>query len=155
MKAQPLLDSLKGGTLNTYNADEVRDALKAKHAKTNKKGKVSYNAAMSAFRTYKDILEYGYEKVKDPSFMNRRTFDRHVKMLVEAGVQKAFLQNAVKDKEVNKEVIDISNVLFIDFEDQLPLWQKNKNKLDRFFDEVEIIDFKKAVNRGQKARLST
>ena len=146
-KSAPLFESLRGGTVNVYNDDEVRDKLRAKHARVNKKGKTSFNAAMAAFRTYRNIAADGYNETK--AEMVSRTFNMHVRMMMEAGISKAALQNLHKGRSTGN-ILPILNVINIDFGNQYPDWYQEP--VSPFSDKV--VSIHGLSQRGQNLRLA-
>ncbi len=146
-KADPLFETLRGGSVNIYDDEEVLNKLKAKHARVNAKGKVNYNAAKSAFRTFRNIASDGYEESRDANVIVRRTFDLHVKMLVEAGISKSALQN-MKHTKSTSNVVPILRLIDIDFSNQFPEWYQEPASQ---FDKATSIF--QSPQSGQKLRL--
>jgi II/X family phage/plasmid replication protein len=135
-KAAPLFEALEGAQMNVYSDDEVRERLKAKHGKYSEKtGKISYDAAMAAFRTYRAIAADGYHVTQEA--MSRPTFYRHVKMICESGISKAQLEN-LHDKKA--KVIPLVRLIELDFSKQYPDWYVEP--VSQFDKVVEIPDYR-------------
>lgn len=115
----PIFATFEGMTMRVHNDEEVLEQLKAKFGKTGKGGKVSYSAALGAFRTYRMIAEDGWEATK--ATMSERTFNHHVKMITEAGLSKAYLQNLQRQRKTNN-VFPLLRFVNIDFANQHPDW---------------------------------
>lgn len=105
-----------GVEMTVYNDEELQDRLKAKYSKINAKGAVSYRAALSAFRTYRNIRSEGWKSVYDT--MSPSTFGNHIRMLNGAGVSKAWMQNVHSARQNN--VVPMVRFIDIDFSSQHP-----------------------------------
>ena len=149
-KATPLFESLRGGEVNIYDDEEVLNGLKAKHARVNKKGVVNYDFAKSVFRTFRSIASDGYEETRDPSITHVRTFSKHVKAMIEAGISKASLQN-MKHNKSSSNIVPILKLIEIDFSNQFPGWYQEPKS--QFFGDV--IPIFKSSNSGQNLRLAS
>lgn len=111
-----LFKSLEGKEMKIANDNEVKELLRAKFSKVGKTGKVSYVAADSAFMTYQFLKMNGWLGVKS-SFSNDK-FYRHIRMLTEAGLSRAYLQNLNGIDKSN--VIPFIRFIGVDFGAQLP-----------------------------------
>lgn len=118
-KAAPLFEALEGRQVNVYNDDDVREKLRQRHGKLDRKGNLNFDAAMAAFRTYRGIAADGYKETMEA--MSRANFYRHVKMLTEAGLSKAQLQNLHDHKETGN-VVPLLRIIDLDFSKQHPDW---------------------------------
>lgn len=131
VKAAPLFEALEGSQMNVYSDDDVRDRLKASHGKQNvKTGKISYDAAMAAFRTYRLISSDGYLETRNA--MSKATFNRHIKMICDSGISKAQLENLHYKKA---KVVPLVRLIELDFGKQLPEWYvEPKSQFDNVID---------------------
>jgi II/X family phage/plasmid replication protein len=82
-------------------------------------GKPSTAYAMSLFRTYRGIKDYGWRETMDS--MNKKSFYNHVADICECGISKAALQK-LKDQDRKNNVIPLLRFLEVDFSAQRPDW---------------------------------
>lgn len=109
--------AFEGVNMNVYEDEKLLEQLKADHAVISKKtGKPSFNTALSAFRTYRSIRSDGWEAVHQS--MSSSTFYRHVSMLSQSGISKAWLQNMHAARQNN--VVPMVNLIKVDFSNQRP-----------------------------------
>ncbi len=111
-----LFKSLEGKEMKIANNNEVKELLRVKFSKTGKTGKVSYSAADSAFMTYEFLKIKGWLGTKES--LSKPTFYRHISMLTEAGLSRAYLQNLNGMDKSN--VIPFIRFIGVDFGAQLP-----------------------------------
>lgn len=114
-----LFESLEGLDMTTLTNENVQKLLRDKFFKVSEKtGKTSYAVADSAYRTYEFIEFKGWGVTKKG--MGNDTFYRHVKMLTECGLSRAYLQNLKGNGQAN--VIPFRRFIGVDFGEQLPPW---------------------------------
>lgn len=111
-----LFKSLEGREMTIIDDGEVKQLLRAKFAKIGKSGKISYAQADAAFMTYEYLKMKGWITTKES--MAHNTFYRHTKMLTEAGLSRAYLQNL--EGSVKSNVIPFLRFIGVDFGAQLP-----------------------------------
>lgn len=123
--------AFEGVTMNVYQDDKLLDQLKSDHVTYGKKtGKPSHNAAFTAFRTYRAIRSDGWEAVQKS--MSSSTFYRHIGMLQESGVSRAWLQNMNSARQNN--VVPMVNLIKVDFSNQHPAdYQEPVSQFDERF----------------------
>lgn len=95
--------------------EQVLQAIKAKHFTTSKTGKITYNKALSIFRTFQAIRSHGY--IPTYNMMTKSTFNRHIAALSESGLPKSTLQNL---KGIYTNVVPLIQIIDIDLRNQLP-----------------------------------
>jgi II/X family phage/plasmid replication protein len=111
---KPILDSLKGVSMNIYDDNEVLESLK--NAFTSYKAdKPNYSKPLRLFRFFRSLKNEGFQNVKQTT--SERTFYRLLKDLTQV-VSKAALQNIVSGVESN--IIPLFKVVNIDFNKQVP-----------------------------------
>jgi len=111
---KPILDSLKGETMNIYDDNEVLECLKA-HFTTYNTNKPNHSKPLRLFRFFRSLKNEGFANVKETT--PARTFYRLLSDLTKV-VSKAALQNIVSGMESN--IIPLFKVVNIDFKNQLP-----------------------------------
>ena len=111
----PILSSLEGEIMDSYDDAEIYQLCKEKLVTTTKSGRTSYTKANNAFNFYQLLKLSGFADVKER--YQPRAFQLNVKALVDIGIPKAFLQNAGQEK--GKSVPMIELVKF-DFSNQYP-----------------------------------
>lgn len=113
---EDLFKSLDGKEMKISNDNEVKELLRARFFKVGKTGRVSYVAADSVFMTYQFLKMNGWIGVK--SSLSNDKFYRHIRMLTEAGLSRAYLQNLNGMDKSN--VIPFIRFIGVDFGAQLP-----------------------------------
>jgi II/X family phage/plasmid replication protein len=111
---KPILDSLKGESMNIYDDTEVLEKLKLTFT-TYKKDKPNFSKALRLFRFFRSLKNEGFHNVKETT--PERTFYRLLSDLTKV-VSKAALQNLVSGMENN--IIPLFKVVNIDFNKQVP-----------------------------------
>lgn len=104
--------------MNIYNRDNIQKLLKKHYYSVTPKGNISYAKADRLFSFYKNLLNEGYQETM--SFMNRQTFWRYEKDLLEIGLTKAQLQNLKVHEKAN--IIPLMRLVEINFGEQRPDW---------------------------------
>jgi II/X family phage/plasmid replication protein len=117
---RPIFESFEGATMRVIDDKKVMEALKAKHLRVSKSGKISYSYAMNLYRTFRDIREYGWEQMQE-TMSCKRTFNRHVKDIAECGISRAQLQN-LKGHDRTNNIVPILRFVNVDFSAQRPDW---------------------------------
>jgi II/X family phage/plasmid replication protein len=111
-----LFKALEGKEMKTVRDEDVRKDLWRLFPTVNKKtGKLTYGQADAAYRTYRAIKNDGW--VETHSTMTKTTFYRHVEMLTECGLSRAYLQNL---HQGGCEVIPFIRYATVEFRDQYP-----------------------------------
>lgn len=116
----PIFETLKGESMTLDNDDKVKELLRAKLFTTTKAGNISYTKADNAYNFYKTLKSDGYEKVKKSAcenFSGKALFYKNVKLLTEAGISKAHLQNLHTQKP---KTIPMHRLVDLDFNNQVP-----------------------------------
>jgi II/X family phage/plasmid replication protein len=111
---KPILDSLKGVTMNIYDDAEVLKNLKLKFT-TYKSDVANYSKPLRLMRFFRSLKNEGFTNVRDTT--PKSTFHRLLADLTTV-VSKAALQNIVAGMENN--IIPLFKVVNIDFNDQVP-----------------------------------
>jgi II/X family phage/plasmid replication protein len=111
---KPILDSLKGETMNIYDDNEVLENLKAAFTTYNNI-KPNYSKPLRLMRFFRSLKNEGFQNVKETT--PDRTFYRLLSDLTKV-VSKAALQNIVSGMESN--IIPLFKVVNIDFNNQFP-----------------------------------
>jgi II/X family phage/plasmid replication protein len=133
-----LFAAFEGMTMRVIDDESVLNALLEKHTRHGKvrmskeklvdgilvpsipiQGKPSTAYAMSLFRTYRGIKDYGWRETMDS--MNKKSFYNHVADICECGISKAALQK-LKDQDRKNNVIPLLRFLEVDFSAQRPDW---------------------------------
>ncbi|MCK4106526.1 phage/plasmid replication protein, II/X family [Acinetobacter radioresistens] len=112
----PILNTLKGESMNFSSDGDVLDLLRSKLYKITKSGKTSYTKADNAFKFYCLLRQIGWEQIKE--IYKESTFYDNVNALKDAGLPKAHLQNLHKNP--NGTVIPFVRLVEIKFQEQLP-----------------------------------
>jgi II/X family phage/plasmid replication protein len=112
---KPILDSLKGESMNIYDDNEVLEKLKLTFT-TYKLDKPNHSKALRLFRFFRILKSEGFQNVKETT--PDRTFYRLLSDLTKV-VSKAALQNIVSGMESN--IIPLFKVVNIDFSKQVPI----------------------------------
>lgn len=112
----PILDTLKGESMNFSNDGEILDLLRSKLSTKTKTGKVSFTRANNAFQFYNLMRQMGFKAVK--KLYSEPTFYRNLNSLIDVGLSKAHLQNLHHNP--NGTVIPFVRLVEIKFEHQLP-----------------------------------
>ncbi|WFF39695.1 phage/plasmid replication protein, II/X family [Moraxella nasibovis] len=111
----PILNALQGENMTLNDDDKVLDLLKSKLFTVNKKGVVSYTKANNAYQFYIRLKNDGFEKTKQNS--SKSTFHLNLKILIDCGLSKAYLQNLHNEPS---NVIPFVRLIHIDFDKQVP-----------------------------------
>lgn len=114
-----LFAAFEGQTMRVIDDEAVLSALKEKHVRLSKNGTPSYTVALSLFRTYRSIKDYGWQETMDS--MSRPTFYRHVQAITESGLSKAALQK-LNEHDRKSNVVPLLRFLHVDFQAQRPDW---------------------------------
>ena len=112
----PILDTLKGESMNFSSDGDVLDLLRSKLWTVTKSGKTSYTKANNAFKFYCLLRQIGWQQIKE--IYKESTFYDNVNALLDSGMSKAHLQNL--NKNPNGKVIPFVRLVEIKFEEQLP-----------------------------------
>ncbi|MDG4948592.1 phage/plasmid replication protein, II/X family [Actinobacillus equuli subsp. haemolyticus] len=113
-----IIQAVGESKMNVYNRDKIQQLLRKHYFKVTPKGNVSYAKADRLFCFYKNLLTYGY--VETQTEMDRKTFWRNEKDLLEVGITKAQLQNLKAHERHN--IIPLMKLVEIDFSCQRPSW---------------------------------
>jgi II/X family phage/plasmid replication protein len=114
-----IFKSLEGLEMTAITDEKVHKLLREKFFKVSEKtGKISYVLADSAYETFEKIEFKGWDTTKKS--MSNDKFYRHVKMLTECGLSRAYLQNLKGNGQAN--VIPFRRFIGVDFGEQLPNW---------------------------------
>lgn len=111
-----LFKSLEGKEMAIVDDYELKELLRAKYAKICKSGKVSYAQADAVFVTHQILKTHGWIGAK--KIISKPTFYRHVGMLSEVGLSRAYLQNLEGITKTN--VVPFLRYVGVDFGNQLP-----------------------------------
>lgn len=114
-----IFSQLRGHTMTNVDDDSVRKTIREKHYKFLKSGRISYSFADKIFDTYEKIKNNGYQTYCSGDY--KAKFHRHVRLMEEAGISKAFLKSLTKDSN-DSLVVPIVNLIQIDFSQQRPDW---------------------------------
>ena len=113
-----IMGAIGEANMNIYNRDNIQKLLKKHYYSVTPKGNISYAKADRLFSFYKNLLNDGYQETM--SFMNRQTFWRYEKDLLEIGLTKAQLQNLKSHEKAN--IIPLMRLVEINFGEQRPHW---------------------------------
>ena len=113
-----IMGAIGEANMNIYNRDNIQKLLKKHYYSVTPKGNISYAKADRLFSFYKNLLNDGYQETM--SFMNRQTFWRYEKDLLEIGLTKAQLQNLKIHEKAN--IIPLMRLVEINFGEQRPDW---------------------------------
>ena len=113
-----IMGAIGEANMNVYNRDNIQKLLKKHYYSVTPKGNISYAKADRLFSFYKNLLNDGYQETM--SFMNRQTFWRYEKDLLEIGLTKAQLQNLKVHEKAN--IIPLMRLVEINFGEQRPDW---------------------------------
>lgn len=113
-----IMGAIGEANMNIYNRDNIQKLLKKHYYSVTPKGNISYAKADRLFSFYKNLLNDGYQETM--SFMNRQTFWRYEKDLLEIGLTKAQLQNLKVHEKAN--IIPLMRLVEINFGEQRPDW---------------------------------
>lgn len=114
-----LFAAFEGIQMRVINDEKVLAALIARHMKFSKSGNPSDAYALSLFRTFRSIKDYGWEETKDS--MNTKSFYNHVNDICECGLSKAALQKLKQSDQANN-VVPLLRFVQVDFSAQRPDW---------------------------------
>ena len=113
-----IMGAIGEANMNIYNRDNIQKLLKKHYYSVTPKGNISYAKADRLFSFYKNLLNDGYQETM--SFMNRQTFWRYEKDLLEIVLTKAQLQNLKIHEKAN--IIPLMRLVEINFGEQRPDW---------------------------------
>ena len=113
-----IISAIDEANMNVYNRDNIQKLLKKHYYSVTPKGNISYAKADRLFSFYKNLLNYGY--VETQAEMDRATFWRYERDLLEIGLTKAQLQNLKVHEKAN--IIPIMRLVEINFGEQRPDW---------------------------------
>ena len=113
-----IISAIGEANMNVYNRDNIQKLLKKHYYSVTPKGNISYAKADRLFSFYKNLLNYGY--VETQAEMDRATFWRYERDLLEIGLTKAQLQNLKAHEKTN--IIPLMRLVEIDFTQQCPKW---------------------------------
>ena len=113
-----IMGAIGEANMNIYNRDNIQSLLRKHYYSVTPKGNISYAKADRLFSFYKNLLNDGYQETM--SFMNRQTFWRYEKDLLEIGLTKAQLQNLKVHEKAN--IIPLMRLVEINFGEQRPHW---------------------------------
>lgn len=113
-----IIGAIGEANMNIYNRDGIQNLLKKHYYSVTPKGNISYAKADRLFSFYKNLLNYGY--VETQSEMDRKTFWRYERDLLEIGLTKAQLQNLKAHEKAN--IIPLMRLVEINFSAQCPDW---------------------------------
>lgn len=116
---KPIFESFEGAQMKIIDDDKVLAALKKTHVRVSKSGKVSHSYALSLFRTYRSIREFGWTITLES--MPKATFHKHVGEIAQCGISRAQLQNLKGDHRRNN-VVPMLRFVNVDFSAQRPDW---------------------------------
>lgn len=116
---EPLMNLLKGQSMNIYDDKSVYEKLKAEHSTVTKSGNLSHAKADRAFGFYRRLMSEGYQAVQQ-TFSVRTTFYRNLNNLLDAGISKAQLQNLTGGG--NSNVVPLMQMIKFDLSQQRPDW---------------------------------
>lgn len=116
---QELFSAFEGQTMRVIKDESVLKALKATHFRQSKSGDISYSYALSLFRTYRSLKDYGWEETQNS--MPKATFNRHIREITQCGISKAALQK-LKQSDQTNNVVPILRFMAVDFGAQRPSW---------------------------------
>lgn len=105
-KTSDFLQSLEGMRMPYDDDIKVYDLLIKRLCEPTESGNISTTKAKNAYMFYKAIKADGFYQVK--SRLNLRTFQRNVKLLCDAGFNRAYLQNLTKSEDT--QIIRLLNV---------------------------------------------
>lgn len=111
----PILNALQGENMTLNDDDKVLGLLKSKLFTVNKKGVISYAKAKNAFNFYLMLKNNGVEKTQ--ALCSKPTYFRNLKILMDCGLSKAYLQNLHNEPS---NVIPFVRLIHIDFDKQVP-----------------------------------
>lgn len=111
----PILNALQGENMTLNDDDKVLGLLKSKLFTVNKKGVISYAKAKNAFNFYLMLKNNGVEKTQ--TLCSKPTYFRNLKILMDCGLSKAYLQNLHNEPS---NVIPFVRLIHIDFDKQVP-----------------------------------
>jgi II/X family phage/plasmid replication protein len=111
-----LFEALEGKHMKTVRDEDVRNDLRRLFPTINQKtGTITYGKADAAYRTYRAIKSDGWIEVK--STMSDSSFYRHLDMISECGLSRAYLQNL---HQGGCEVIPFIRYATVEFRNQYP-----------------------------------
>jgi replication-associated protein G2P len=113
-----IIGAIGEANMNIYNRDNIQSLLRKHYYSVTPKGNISYAKADRLFSFYKNLLNYGY--VETQTEMDRKTFWRYEKDLLEIGLTKAQLQNLKIHEKAN--IIPLMRLVEINFGEQRPDW---------------------------------
>uniref|UniRef100_A0AAU8B4A3 Replication-associated protein G2P n=1 Tax=Dulem virus 57 TaxID=3145768 RepID=A0AAU8B4A3_9VIRU len=113
-----IINAIGESNMNIFNRDQIQKLLRKHYYRMTPKGNISYAKADRLFSFYKNLLTYGYAETLDE--MDRITFWRYERDLLEIGITKAQLQNLKAHEKTN--IIPLMRLVEIDFSHQRPDW---------------------------------
>lgn len=116
MSFNPIFQTIEGESMPYANDFEIYELLKQKLVYTTKRGKKSYTRANNAMNFYHLIRDIGMIEVKKR--YASRTFYDHLKLLTDAGISKAWLQNLHVERK--GQVIPLVRFCEVNFNAQAP-----------------------------------
>lgn len=112
-KTCDLFTAMQDMTMPYANDIKVYDLLLEKLTTTTPTGKVSTTKAKNAYQFYLALKQQGFYECK--RLTDERTFQRNVKLLVDSGFSRAYLQNLTKQEDVK-----VLRLLNLDCQPALP-----------------------------------
>lgn len=97
LKTNEFMQALDGMRMPYDDDTKVFELLCKRVGNYDRNGKPLYTKAKNLYRFFLQIKQLGYYEVKN--LTHRATFNRNVKQLIDAGFNKAYLQNLGKEKE--------------------------------------------------------
>jgi len=116
---EPLINVLKGQSMNIYDDESVYAKLKSEHFTVTKSGNTSYAKADRAFGFYRRLMSEGYQAVQQ-TFSVKKSFYNNLNKLLEAGISKSQLQQLSGGS--NSNVVPLMKMINFDFKQQRPSW---------------------------------
>lgn len=113
-----LFKAFQGQTMKIITDEAVKKELLARFTTYTDTGKARESLPLAAFRTYRQIRDYGYEETLRSG--SRATFYRHLSMITDCGLSKATLQKLNDTQQTN--VVPLLRFVTVDFSTQRPSW---------------------------------
>lgn len=113
-----LFKAFQGQTMKIITDEAVKKELLARFTTYTDLGKPRESLPLAAFRTYRQIRDYGYDETLRSG--SRATFYRHISMISECGLSRATLQKLNDSQQSN--VVPLLRFVTVDFSAQRPDW---------------------------------
>jgi II/X family phage/plasmid replication protein len=123
-----ITSKLKGAEMKIFDDEKIENLLKTTYATETKSGKISYSKAARIFYFFQTIAQLGWDRAR-LSAPSKTSFYRNVKLLTDAGIAIADLQNL---QAIRNNAVPIVRFLDIEYANQRPKnWREPESQLRR------------------------